>query len=86
MNSKLKRKTPVGQPRLVRRGLVETTTGMIRVKVYVQQDTEDRWIAKVSGSSPISYAGQTRKEAIRLALEGASIPPNTTDQERKSPA
>jgi len=60
-------------PRLVRRGPVETTTGMIRVKVYVQQDTEDRWIAKVHGSSPISYAGQTRKEAIQLALKGASV-------------
>lgn len=64
------------EQRLVRRGPVETTTGMVRVKVYVQQETEDHWVAKVHGSSPISYAGQTRKEAIRLALKGASVPPN----------
>lgn len=65
------------QPRKrFRRSPIETTTGMIRVKVYVQQDKEDRWIAKVHGSSPISYAGQTRKEAIQLALKGASITPH----------
>lgn len=56
----------------VRRGPVETTTGMIRVTVYVQQETEDRWFAKVASSSSLTYAGRTRREAIRLALQGAS--------------
>lgn len=60
----------------IRRGPVETATGMVRVNVYVQQETEDYWIAKIHGSYPISYAGKTRKEAIRLALKGASVPPN----------
>lgn len=64
-------------PRLVRRGPVETTTGMIRVKVDVQQESDDYWVARVQGSAPKCYAGQTRKEAIRLALKGASIPPNS---------
>lgn len=58
----------------IRRGPVETTTGLIRVKVYVQQESDDYWVAKVHGSSPICYAGQTRKEAIQLALKGASVP------------
>jgi len=66
----------VVHPRLVRRGPVETTTGMIRVKVDVQQESDDYWVARVQGGAPKCYAGQTRKEAIRLALKGASILPN----------
>ena len=58
------------------RGPVETTTGMIRVKVDVQQESDDYWVAQVQGSAPKCYAGRTRKEAIRLALKGASIPLN----------
>jgi len=61
-------------PYPIMRGPIETTTGMIRVKVLVQQERENRWIAKVQGSSPLSHSGQTRKEAIRLALKGASVP------------
>lgn len=64
--------------RPVRRGPVGTTTGMIRVKVDVQQETEDSWLARVQGSAPICYRGQTRKEAIRLALKGASVPTNAS--------
>jgi hypothetical protein len=66
----------------VRRSPVETTTGMIRVKVDVQQESDDYWVARVQGSAPKSYAGRTRKEAIRLALKGASIPPKQGDHGR----
>lgn len=62
--------------RLVRRGPVETTTGMIRVKVDVQQETEDSWFARVQGTGPKCHCGRTRKDAIQLALKGASVPPN----------
>jgi hypothetical protein len=76
-NSNTKKDASAGcMKRLVRRGPVETTTGMIRVKVDVQQESDDYWVARVQGSAPKCYAGQTRKEAIRLALNGASIPPN----------
>ena len=60
------------QPRF-RRGPVETVTGQITVNVYVQQDSPDYWVAKVSGNSPIAYAGQTKKEAVANALKGASL-------------
>lgn len=70
--------------RLVRRGPVETTTGMIRVNVEVQQESDDYWIARVRGSAPKCYAGQTRKEAIRRALKGASILPNAEGHPARS--
>jgi hypothetical protein len=43
--------------------------------VYVQQKSPDCWVAKVSGNSPIAYAGQTKKEAVAKALKGASLKP-----------
>lgn len=58
-----------------RRGPIETVTGKITVTVYVQQESPDHWVAKVSGNSPIAYAGRTKKEAIANALKGASLKP-----------
>lgn len=63
------------QPRF-RRGPIETVTGKITVNVYVQQESPDCWVAKVSGNSPIAYAGQTKKEAVAKALKGASLKPH----------
>lgn len=50
----------------------EITTGMIRVKIYVQELSLGRWVARVHGSA-LSYTGRTRKEAIQLALNGESV-------------
>ena len=56
------------------RGEVETTTGLIRVRVDVQMETPRRWIAHVFGQ-PYNVVGETRKEAIRTALRMASVKP-----------
>lgn len=55
-----------------RRGPLETTTGMIRVKVEVQQEREGLWYARVPIYSELVWTGRTRKEAIQFALKAAN--------------
>ena len=62
--------------RRIKRGPLETTTGMLRVNLSVQQEEENLWYARVQGSGTILYSGRTRASAIRNALSGSSVKPH----------
>ena len=59
--------------RFVRRGPLEITAGMIRVRVQVQREKDGLWYAVVGTTI---RNGSTRQEAIRSVLEASSVPPN----------
>jgi hypothetical protein len=93
MNSKLKRKTPVGQPRLVR--LLAARFGYALIPISeierMESDAESHYAAMqrkcyVTKSAKAYFNGvadHASKSAHRLREKYL---PNTPDQERKSPA